>query len=262
MAWFEHSGSRIYYEDEGTGEPVLLLPGWGGSIEEFTPLRQALAPNYRVIAVDLPGSGRSGPQPREYTATYFQDDAPVFMALLERLAIASAHLMGFSDGGEYTLLMAAQRPSIALSVLTWGAAGKLVEPMPGMLDAFYNLVDGPIEPLREFSEYVKATYGEANARVMAQSESKALRAIIESGGDISRSRAGQITCPALLITGEEDFFAPPPLVAETAAAIPQGKFIEVKGAGHDVHASQPEWLIQTVSEWLSTVGSPEARPKR
>ena len=262
MAWFEHSGGRIYYEDEGAGEAILLLPGWGGSIEEFTPLRQALARSYRVIAVDLPGSGRSGPQPREYTATYFQDDARSFIALLERLAVAPAHLIGFSDGGEYSLLMAALRPDIARSIVTWGAAGKLVEPMPGMLDAFFNLVDDPIEPMREFSEYLKAAYGEANARVMVQSESKALRAIIEAGGDISRSRAGEITCPALLITGEEDFLAPPPLVAETAAAIAHGEFIEVKGAGHDIHASHAEWLTQTVAKWLSRVGSVEVRSSR
>ena len=54
MSWFEHDESRIYYEQDGQGEPVLVLPGWGGGIGEFEPIRQSLAPHFRVIAADLP----------------------------------------------------------------------------------------------------------------------------------------------------------------------------------------------------------------
>jgi pimeloyl-ACP methyl ester carboxylesterase len=65
MSSFDHGTSRIYYEESGSGDPVLLLPGFAGSIEEFSSLREALATGgYRVIAADLPGSGRSEPQPR------------------------------------------------------------------------------------------------------------------------------------------------------------------------------------------------------
>jgi len=189
MSWFEHGESRIYYEQDGQGEPVLVLPGWGGGIGEFEPIRQSLAPHFRVIAADLPGSGKSEPQPREYSPTYFRDDAASFLAMLDDQAASPAHLIGFSDGGEVALLMAAMRPDAVRSVVAWGAAGQLVAP-PGMLDAFHRLIDDPIPPLRDFAEYLKATYGEDNARAMTRSESNALRAIIEAGGDISRSQAG------------------------------------------------------------------------
>ncbi len=43
MAWFEHNTSRIYYEEQGSGTPVLVLPGFAGSIEEFAALRRAAA---------------------------------------------------------------------------------------------------------------------------------------------------------------------------------------------------------------------------
>jgi valacyclovir hydrolase len=84
VAWFDHGESHVYYEESGAGDPVLLLPGWGGTIDEFALLRQALAPKFRVIAADLPGSGKSGPQPRTYTPNYYQDDATVFFAMLMR----------------------------------------------------------------------------------------------------------------------------------------------------------------------------------
>jgi valacyclovir hydrolase len=250
MAWFERGEMRVYYEESGSGEPVLLLPGWGGSIDEFGGLREALATaGFRVIAADLPGSGKSGPQPRTFTPSYFADDAAVFLEMLDALGAAPAHLAGFSDGGEYALVMAEQRPAAVRSLVTWGAAGSTGTNLE-MAEMMMTVVDQPIPLMAGFSEYLKATYGEANARVMTQSAGRSFRAIMEAGGDISRSRAGESACPALLITGEHDFLATPALVSDMAAAIPGGEFLEAKGASHDVYAEQPEWLTQTVVGWL------------
>ena len=191
MAWFEHGTSRIYYEESGNGDPVLLLPGWGDRIEKHSVLREALATSYRVIAADLPGSGRSQPQPRTYTASYFEDDAHSFAALLEHLGAGPTHLIGFSDGGEDALLMAILTPGVARSVVTWGSGGKLSDPGGHLREAMRNIVDNPIPPLQAFSQYLVATYGEANARAMTQSEASALSDIIESkDGDLSMSEGG------------------------------------------------------------------------
>ena len=254
MAIFGGGETRIYYEESGTGDPVLLLPGWGGTIDELQPLRRALEANWRVIAADLPGSGKSGPQPRTYKRTYYEDDAYVFLAMLDGLAASPAHLVGFSDGGEYALLMAALRPDAVRSVATWGAAGTLGRD-PDVVAPFANLIDDPIPPLVDFANYMKATYGEENARVMARSAGQSFLEIIEAGGDISRSRAAAIGCAALLITGERDFLATPSLVAEMAKAIPDGRYLQAPAAGHSVHEEQPQWLIATIAEWLGEQGA-------
>lgn len=250
MAWFDHGETRLYYEEAGTGDAVLLLPGWGGTIDELAPLREALTPTFRVIAADLPGSGKSGPQPRTYTPSYYQEDARVFLAMLEALGALPAHLVGFSDGGECVLVMAALRPAAVRSLVTWGSAGSLGDNLP-MADAMATLIDDPIPPMRDFSAYMKTTYGEANARVMTQSAARTFRQIMEAGGDVSRSRAGSITCPALLITGEHDFLAPPALVASMARAIPNGEFLQATGGSHAVHHEQPAWLVETITDWLA-----------
>lgn len=169
--------------------------------------------------------------------------------MLDGLDASPAHLVGFSDGGDVALLMAVMRPGAVRSVVAWGAAGQLVVP-PGMLEAFYQLVDDPIPPLRDFAEYLKLTYGEDNARAMTHSEANALRAIIEAGGDLSRSQASGITCPVLLLTGEHDPFCPPALAAGLAQEIPRGEFVRVDDVGHDVHTARPEWLAETVTRWL------------
>ncbi|HXX78261.1 MAG TPA: alpha/beta hydrolase [Ktedonobacteraceae bacterium] len=253
MAWFEHGTSRIYYEEQGTGIAVLVLPGFAGNIEEFAVLREAMVKaGYRVIAADLPGSGRSEPQPRMYPATFFEDDARSFIALLQYLGAGPTHLMGFSDGGEISLLMATLVPDVARSVVTWGAAGVLNDPSGQLREAMYNVVDHPIPPLQEFRNYLVSTYGEANARAMTQSTISALGEIIEKrGGDLSLSKAGNITCPVLLIAGEHDFFAPPKLASQLASRIHTAKVLEAEGADHNVYANRPEWMTQTILDWLS-----------
>src|SRR6202030_4835842 len=97
------------------------------------------------------------------------------------------------------------------SVVACGAAAVLNDRDGRVGEAMYNVVDHPIPPLQEFRDFLIATYGEANARAMTQSLVSALRAIIKDGGELSRSKAGSITCPVLLIAGEHDFFAPPAL---------------------------------------------------
>lgn len=249
MAWFEHGDARVYHEESGVGDPLLLLPGWGGSIEELAPLTAALATSYRVIAADLPGSGKSEPQPRTFTPSYFGDDAATLLAMLDALEARPAHLVGFSDGGECALLMAATRPEAVRSLVTWGAAGSLGTNIE-LADAMTRLIDDPIPPMVGFAEFLKAAHGEEHARIMTRSAGQSFRTIMEAGGDISRSRAGQITAPALLITGEHDFLATPQLVASMAAAIPNGTFMQADGASHPVHHEQPEWLVRTVVDWL------------
>lgn len=249
MTWFGPPGRELYYEDSGRGEAVLLLPGWGGAIAELARLRAELSAGFRVVAADLPGSGRSRPQPRQYPATYYADDAALLTGLLDELGIEVAHLAGFSDGGEEALLIAARQPRRALSVVTWGAAGQ-IQAAPEVLDALATVVDDPPDAFTPLAAYLAEAYGPDGARMMTSSWAAAMRQIVAAGGDISRSVAGSITCPALLMTGSDDPFCPPRLVAAMAAAIPRGEFRELPGAGHDIYQSNYGWLARQLTDWL------------
>ncbi|MGH3448797.1 MAG: alpha/beta fold hydrolase [Nocardioidaceae bacterium] len=97
--------------------------------------------------------------------------------------------------------------------------------------------------------YLVEAYGVESAVAMSASWATALQAIFDSGGDISRSKAALITCPALLVAGSADPFCPPDLVRDLADVIPHGRFVEAAGAGHDVHLSHAAWLTSTIGEW-------------
>jgi len=246
VTWFE---AALYYEDHGVGDAVLLLPGWAGSITDLDRLRGELAGGFRVIAADLPGCGRSQPQPRPYTADFYADDAHTFLRLLDHLEIEAAHLVGFSDGGETALLMAALEPARALSVVAWGAAGQVVAPADGF-GALERLLDEPTEELLPLAAFLAEAYGPDNARAMARSWASAMSQIAAAGGDISCSRARSIACPALLIIGANDPFCPAPVVQDLAGAIPRGRYVEFADVGHDVHHAAPGVFLPLVLEWL------------
>jgi valacyclovir hydrolase len=251
MPWHGPDGHRLYYEDTGRGDTVVVMPGWAGSIIELSQLRAALLPGFRVIAVDLPGSGRSQPQPRSYEAGYYHDDARTVLGLLDALGVSVAHLAGFSDGGEIAVLLAGLRPGLALSLFTWGAAGK-IEATPDELTSLENVVDQPTDGLAPLAAYLVTAHGADGARIMTRSWAQAMRDLVAAGGDISRDRAHLITCPALLVAGTYDPHCPPDLTRELAALIPKGQFLEGPGAGHAVHLSHTAWLAGQLANWLAS----------
>ena len=237
----------MYFEDHGQGEVVLLMPGWGGSITDLNRLRQELGEGFRVIAADLPGCGRS--EPRTYTADFYAEDARAFLGLLDQLGVGAAHLVGFSDGGETALLMAALAPGRALSVVAWGAAGQVVKPAEGF-GPLQRLLDEPSEQLLPLAAYLAEAYGPERARAMAAGWGGALQDIVAAGGDISLSRAAAITCPVLLVVGSDDPHCPVAAVQELAEAIPRSRFLELENVGHDVHLAAPSVLTGVVLDWL------------
>jgi pimeloyl-ACP methyl ester carboxylesterase len=247
LAWHGPPGRQLYYEDSGRGDAVVLMPGWGDSVADLGRLRRDLADGFRVIVVDLPGSGSSQPQPRHYTPGYYHEDAVVLLGLLDALGIGAAHLAGFSDGGEEALLMAAFRPGCALSVFTWGAIGQIVASHADLDE----LAVSPSDALAPLAAYLTAAYGTANATIMTQTWSSAMRGILDASGDISRSLAARIRCPALLVAGTYDKFCSPEKTRELAQAIPRGQYAEVHGAGHDIHISHGDWLSVTALRWLA-----------
>lgn len=102
------NGLKMYYEVHGSGEPVVLLHGsfmtitnnWDGWIGELSKTR-------RVIAVEMQGHGRTADVPRDFT---YEDLADDVAALLERLEIPRADLIGYSMGGSVAMQTAIRHP--------------------------------------------------------------------------------------------------------------------------------------------------------
>ena len=95
---FVSDGVRIHYVVQGSGEPVVLVHGFTGSINEWVDsgVLPNLARDYRVIALDLRGHGQSE-KPRDVSA-YGERMALDVIALMDHLGVAKAHVVGYSQG--------------------------------------------------------------------------------------------------------------------------------------------------------------------
>jgi len=112
------NGIKIYYEEYGQGEPLLLLHGNSESINSFRLQIPVLSKYFHVYAIDTRGHGKSGDDGKTYTYDLFADDMNV---LLDLLHLDSVNVVGWSDGGNTGLIMAMKYPKKVKKLITMGA---------------------------------------------------------------------------------------------------------------------------------------------
>jgi pimeloyl-ACP methyl ester carboxylesterase len=95
--------SQLFWDRAGSGEPLLLLHGIGSTHDDFTPLRPRLNADYRVLAPDLPGHGRSPALPGRPTISAMAD---AIVADLDELGVGRVHVLGNSIGARIALELA------------------------------------------------------------------------------------------------------------------------------------------------------------
>jgi pimeloyl-ACP methyl ester carboxylesterase len=251
MPYTRDGEGRLYYEARGAELPVVLLHGFGEDGRALESLAGALARRYRVLVPDLPGYGRSTPQPRPFPLVFYRQDALRLLAWLAALGLDRVHLGGFSDGAEVALWMAILDPPRIYSLLAWGVAGTLDAAALPEIAAIGRLVDAPLPAWRGWRAALCRTYGREGAHLLTSRWAATLQAIIAAGGDISLGRVGEIRCPTLLINGAADPMNPPALAERLVARIPQADLIIVPDTGHAVHEERPTWFEATALAWLA-----------
>lgn len=104
--------------ERGSGKPLFLLHGNGESSDYFVNQIEAFSRCFRVIAVDTRGHGKSPRGTVPFTLSQFSDD---LKSLMDRLEIARAHILGFSDGGNIALIFALKHPKMVEKLVLNGA---------------------------------------------------------------------------------------------------------------------------------------------
>ncbi len=102
------NGLRVFYQIQGTGQPLVLIHGYPLNGRLFEHQLADLSGLFQVITLDLPGFGKSGPVPANETVTGY---ASIVLGLMDQLKIASAIIGGHSMGGQITLALYAQAPT-------------------------------------------------------------------------------------------------------------------------------------------------------
>jgi pimeloyl-ACP methyl ester carboxylesterase len=212
---------------------------------------------WSVLAVDLPGHGRSGgPALRG-----IGDMAAWVVAVLDAAKVGSAALVGHSMGALIALDCAGRFPGRVEAIALIGAAFPM-RVSAELLEATRN--DEPLAH-RMINVWSHAAYAHypgnpgpgfwviaENLRLMQRAKPGVLHADFAACNDYAAGleRAAQVRCPALLVSGRRDQMTPARAARGLAQAIPGSAFVELEGCGHNAMAEKPDELLDRLVRFL------------
>ena len=244
----------------GAGRPVVLIHGLGWDRNLWLPQVERLSARYKVIAGDTRGHGDSDKPAGPYSIDLFASD---WAALLDRLDVRGACVVGFSQGGMAAQILAARRPDLVSALVLVSTSGRFPdagrENMEKRLAA--QAAEGPEASARVaaesiFSEAWRADHPAELERFVAwragQDQQALAHAMRATYGFDATPLHGGIGVPTLVLAGSADSLTPAAGMRDIAAAVPGAAYAEVPGAGHMIPIERPDAFDRALGGFLDT----------
>ncbi len=260
---FEHQGIRLGYDDQGTGLPLVFLHAFPVNRTMWRHQVSALSSRFRTIAIDLRGHGASDAPLWSFTLDDYADDV---RALLDHLKIPQAVFIGLSMGGYVSFAFWRKyAPRVKGLVLCdtraqadspEGRTGRFNLAQTANKQGAAAVADIMLPKLLRASSL--QTNSEVTELVHKMIVSTPINGIVVdlmamAARPDSTALLGTITCPALVVVGEEDHTTPPADAKLMAERIPGARLATVPAAGHLSNVEQPETFNRLVSEFLASL---------
>jgi pimeloyl-ACP methyl ester carboxylesterase len=237
------NGLQLYYEEHGTGDPIVLLHGGLHTIDlSFGALIPLLAPSRRVIGVDTQGHGRTADIEREPTMPNLADDVA---ALLDHLGLARADVLGFSLGGMVTMELALRHPDrvdrVVLAATHYRADGyhDLSDP-----DSVRMPTADEFAEMRRVYEQVAPDPGHFDAF------SDRLQPVVHEHPGWTADDLRRIGAPVLLVIGDTDFVRIEH-AAEMHEMIPNSQLAVLPATRHTEVVQRVELVVPMLERFLA-----------
>jgi len=240
---------KVYYEIYGEGEPLLLLHGNSGSIENFVYQIPELSKHFEVIAVDSRGQGRTTDSDLEITYALMASD---MSELIDKLNLGKVNVLGWSDGGNIGLELAYAHPEKVLKVVTLGA-NYTHENWMAPAD---NVVMDPNDPLILKTADLMKKFNTAMKRLSPDTLRipiirKKLEDLMKNYPNFTPDQLKTINVPFLIVAGDHDAINLNQTI-ELFTNLPKSQLYIVPHASHLVAAENPELINSAVIRFLKT----------
>ena len=236
----EIEGCKVHYERAGQGKPVLILHGWGASIEAVRPIMNCMSQlGYEAIALDFPGFGQSPEPPAPWGVPEY---AALTRAFVEAQGLRGCDVICHSFGGRVTILLASQDARLFGRLVLVDAAG--VKPARGL--GYYCRVYSyklgkrlakvkAIDSVLHLSEKQKNA-GSADYRAL---KTDTMRATFTKVVNLDLTdRLEHIKNEVLLVWGDQDTATPLAQAKVMEKRIPKAGLAVLEGAGHFSYADK------------------------
>ena len=263
MAFLQNQGARIYWDEQGSGEPILLIMGLGYPSYLWHRTRPTLKGCYRTIALDNRGSGQSDAPPGPYSIAMMASDAA---AALDAAGIQRAHVFGLSMGGMIAQEFALQYPARVRSLIlgcTAPGGPNAVRAEKRVTEILMGIGLGPEEHARAMRPYVYDLSTpleriEEDLAIRGQwfPKSEAYKAQLQAIFEWEAySRLQKIGSPTLVIHGETDQLVPVGNAELIAARINGSQLVKLPHASHIFVTDQPEASLKAIMGFLGSRSS-------
>ncbi|MFZ6723295.1 alpha/beta fold hydrolase [Undibacterium sp. Ji49W] len=215
---------ELYYEEYGAGQPLVLLHGFGGCVQNWHPFIDALAEHYRLILVDLPGHGHSTNPDNKFT--HRQAASDVFL-LLDKLGIYRFSAMGMSTGAMTLLHMASSQASRIHAMVLISATTHFPDQARAIMRrASFGTMPQPVRDM--YSECAKR--GDEQIRQLI-TQFNAFHQDYDDMNFTAQSLSG-ITARTLIVHGDRDAFFPVEIPVNIYRSIPDAALWIIPGGDH------------------------------
>jgi 3-oxoadipate enol-lactonase len=254
---------HVYYEDRGTGQPLLAIAGFGASSAVFAPLIDASGGGLRWITYDHPAAGRSSRRAFACTTAAMARSA---IDVLDELGLGAAHVAGASLGGAVALELALRFPERVRSLILMGttAAGPLRRgtSVSQLLAVTVEMIAGSIRRRRIWLGPAMFSPG---FREQEPERARALAALMNAHPPTLWGVIGQcvaatlhdvageldrISAPALVLHGQNDVPVPLCNAHQLASGIPDADLYVFPGRGHAFALERPVETVAIIEDWL------------
>lgn len=248
--FFRTHGIRLAYDDHGTGVPVVFLHAFPLNRSMWAPQVATLSSHFRTITLDFRGHGESDAPLWSFSLNHYADDVA---ALLDHLAVPQAILVGLSMGGYVSLAFSRQHRHrlLALVLADTRAQADSPEGRTGrfhLAQTAYGKGAGAVADIMlpkllgatslqhkpDLVEYIRQTIQQTPVSGIVVD----LMAMADRPDSVAQLQA--ITCPTLVVVGQEDFTTPHADAELMARETPGARLAVIPAAGHVSNREQPE----------------------
>ena len=241
--YLEINGLNINYTDCGEGKTILLLHGWGSSLEVWNRISNFYKAkgDYRIVALDFPGCGNSPlpPKPLE-----LEDYTNLVVGFCRYLKIENPIIMGHSNGGRVTLALLGQGLLSAEKIVLFGSAGikakttlkKTLKIKAFKTAKFFLTLPVVKNYTEDLLSKTRQFFGSSDYNNAPEVMRKTLVSLVNS--DIS-DLLPNIKCPSLLIWGSNDTAVPLSDAKKMEKLIPDAGLCVLEGCSHFAFVEKP-----------------------
>ena len=260
MPFTFNNRTRIYWEQEGQGEPLLMIMGLGFPLAMWGELRPVMARHFRTIVYDNRGVGKSDVPLPPYSIAKMAQDA---LCVLDVAEAPRANILGLSMGGMIAQEVALRAPNRVHKLIlgcTDCGGQKCVRAAPEVRHALFPRAFVPrekrIAALLPFiyDQQTPRSRIDADVEILRRNPTPVLGFIAQLLAIIawqSYERLPQITVPTLAIHGENDRLVPPANAPILAGRIPNAKLVILQHASHIFPTDQPERTREELLAFLT-----------